>query len=113
MTNTELLRAIHDALLVAAITLEVRLDGCDTSEPDKVPDTTCTVYYIMNLYSQGLLSARAANCLMQAGYTTSQDAIDGLRTKKDLLEIPHSGPSTAANILKCFHELGLKWRWEK
>jgi DNA-directed RNA polymerase alpha subunit len=113
MTNIELLKAIRDALIAAVEVMENRLDDCDKSEPDTVPDTTCTVYYITTLYSEGLLSARAANCLMRAGYTTSQDAIDGLRTKKDLLKIPHMGPSTAANVLKCFHELGLKWRWEK
>ena len=112
MTNVELLKTIRDALSVAAITLEVRLAKYDKNEPDEEPDTPCPVYDLRTLYADGMLSARATNCLLRAGYETTRQVIDGMETKNDLLNVKNMGPSTAANVLKCFHELGMKWTWE-
>ena len=108
MTNVELLKAIHDALVAAATVMENRLSNCDAREPD----TAFPAHDLHELYRCGALSARASNCLGRAGFDTMEQVVDRVENLKGLQRIRNMGPHSVAEVLKVAHDLGLKWKWE-
>ena len=110
MTNIELLKAIHDALIAAVKVMENRLNDCDRSEPDEDQVET---HNLREMRKTREISGRSCNSLLRAGFKTLEDVVDRIESPKQLQKIRNMGPHSVCEVINLGDKYGLKWKWEQ